>query len=309
MNGRLTVEQAGREVLLCGGAINSPQLLMLSGIGPADHLRTLGIEVVADLPGVGENLQDHLASGAVYSTTKPISLNNAERTRNVLKYLFFRQGPLTSSVAEAGAFIKTRPDAPVPDIQFHFAPVFFRGHGLEPAPGHGFTIGPTLLHPRSRGRILLRSSEPTAPAVIHANYFQSEEDVRVMLAGLKIAHEIAQTRAFAELRGPELAPATWQRPDSELIQVMRETSETLYHPCGTCKMGPANDETAVVDARLRVRGVEGLRVIDASIMPTVVGGNTNAPTIMIAEKAADLLRYPATPNLVEEQSEKAGRES
>ena len=214
-----------------------PRFLMLSGVGPAEHLRAMGIEVLVDLPGVGENLQDHLASGAAYQASQPVSLANAEKPGNVLNYLLFKKGPLTSTIAEAGAFIKTHSDAPAPDIQFHFAPVFFRGHGFEPVPGHGFTIGPTLLHPTSRGRILLRSNDPTAHAVIHAHYFSTEEDVQVMLAGLKVAHEVAHTRAFAPFRGPELEPATWQHPDSEAIQIMRDSAETLYHPAGTCKMG------------------------------------------------------------------------
>jgi choline dehydrogenase len=302
VNGQIETAHANREVLICGGAINSPQILMLSGIGPAAHLKEMGIEVVVDLPGVGENLQDHLASGAAYHSTKPVSLADAQKTGNVLNYLLFKKGPLTSTIAEAGAFIKTRSDAPAPDIQYHFAPTFFKGHGFEPVPGHGFTIAPTLLHPTSRGRILLRSNDPTAHAVIRANYFSTEEDIQVMLAGLKIAHEIAQTRAFAAFRGPELEPGTWQHPDSEAIQVLRESSETLYHPAGTCKMG--NDALAVVDAQLRVRGIEGLRVIDASIMPTVVGGNTNAPTIMIAEKAADMLKHPVMVKQAQEVVEK-----
>lgn len=301
-NGQTETVRANREVLVCGGAINSPQILMLSGIGPAAHLKEMGIEVVVDLPGVGENLQDHLASGAIYQSTKPVSLANAQKPGNVLNYLFFKKGPLTSTIAEAGAFIKTRPDAPAPDIQFHFAPTFFKAHGFEPVPGHGFTIAPTLLHPTSRGRILLRSNDPSVHAVIHANYFSSDEDIQVMLAGLKVAHEIAHTQAFAAFRGLEPEPNTWQRPDSEAMQVLRESSETLYHPAGTCKMG--NDALAVVDAQLRVRGVEGLRVIDASIMPTVVGGNTNAPTIMIAEKAADMLKHPATVKQAAQVAEK-----
>jgi choline dehydrogenase len=301
-NGKLETIHANREVLLCGGAINSPQLLMLSGIGPATHLKELGIEVVEDLPGVGENLQDHLAAGAAYHSTQPVSLADAQKPGNLINYLLFKKGPFTSTIAEAGAFIKTDASAPAPDIQYHFAPTFFKNHGFEPVEGHGFTIAPTLLHPTSRGRILLRSSDPSAHALIHANYFSTEEDVQVMLAGLKIAHEIAHTRAFAPYLGAELEPGTWKRTDSEAIQVLRESSETLYHPAGTCKMG--NDEMAVVDAQLRVRGIEGLRVIDASIMPTVIGGNTNAPTIMIAEKAADMIKQPVAVKQVEEAVEK-----
>lgn len=302
VNGQIETVRANREVLLCGGAINSPQLLMLSGVGPAAHLREMGIEVLVDLPGVGENLQDHLAAGAAYQSTQPVSLANAQKPGNVLNYLLFKKGPFTSTIAEAGAFIKTKADAPAPDIQYHFAPTFFKAHGFEPVPGHGFTIAPTLLHPTSRGRIRLHSSDPSAHAAIRANYFSTDEDIQVMLAGLKLAHDIAHTQAFAPYLGPESEPNTWKRPDSEAIQAMRETSETLYHPAGTCKMG--NDALAVVDAQLRVRGVEGLRVVDASIMPTVVGGNTNAPTIMIAEKAADLLKHPVAVKQTAEVIEK-----
>jgi choline dehydrogenase len=291
-DGKLETERANREVLVCGGAINSPQILMLSGIGPADHLKSVGIEVVADLPGVGENLQDHLVAGAVYNSTRPISLNDAENLKNLLNYLLFKKGPFTSTIAEAGGFVKTQPDLPAPDIQYHFAPVFYKEHGAVQVPGHGFTIGPTLLHPRSRGRILLRSSDPTAHALIHANYLSEEEDAQTLLAGLKLAHELAHTKAFAPYLGEEIEPRTWKRSDQEMIEAIRQSAETIYHPAGTCKMG--TDAMAVVDPELRVRGIEGLRVVDASIMPTVVGGNTNAPTIMIAEKAADLIKNPST---------------
>ncbi|HEU5375313.1 MAG TPA: choline dehydrogenase [Ktedonobacteraceae bacterium] len=283
--------RANREVLVCGGAINSPQILMLSGVGPAEHLRSVGIEVIADLPGVGENLQDHLVAGAAYQSTRPISLNDAEKLGNILTYLFFKRGPFTSTIAESGGFIKTQSDLPAPDIQYHFAPAFFREHGAVKIPGHGFTIGPTLLHPRSRGRILLHSNDPLQHAAIHANYLSEEEDIQSLLAGLKLAHELAHTKAFAPYLGPEMEPQTWKCSDKEMIETICQSAETIYHPAGTCKMG--SDAMAVVDTQLRVRGIEGLRVIDASIMPTVVGGNTNAPTIMIAEKAADMLKRPS----------------
>jgi len=286
--GQIETALARREVLVCGGAINSPQILMLSGIGPADHLRAMGIEVVLDLPGVGENLQDHLVAGVQYHITKPISLNDAESLGNLFTYLLFKRGPLTSTVAESGAFVKTRDELAAPDIQYHFAPVLFRGHGFENIPGHGFTILPTLLHPQGRGRIRLHSSDPFAHAAIHANYLSEEEDIRSLLAGMKLAHELAHTQAFAPFLGAEVEPSSWKASDSETLEVIRQKAETIYHPAGTCKMG--SDSLAVVDAQLRVRGIEGLRVVDASVMPTVVGGNTNAPTIMIAEKAADLLK-------------------
>ncbi|HEX7734010.1 MAG TPA: choline dehydrogenase [Ktedonobacteraceae bacterium] len=297
-NGQPETVRANREVLVCGGAINSPQILMLSGIGPAEHLKSVGIDIVVDLPGVGENLQDHLVAGAAYFSTKPVSLFDAEKLGNQLAYLLFRKGPFTSTIAEAGGFVKTRSELSAPDIQFHFAPVFFKDHGATPAPGHGFTIAPTLLHPRSRGRVRLRSSDPLAHAQIHANYFAEEEDIQTLLAGLKLSHELAHTRAFASFLGAESDPLTWDKSDSEMIEAMRQSGETLYHPAGTCKMG--SDPLAVVDTQLRVRGVEGLRVIDASIMPNVVGGNTNAPTIMIAEKAADIIKHPVAVKQAEE---------
>ncbi len=291
-DGQIETALANREVLVCGGAINSPQILLLSGIGPADHLQSLGIEVVLDLPGVGENLQDHLVAGAVYQSTQPISLSDAEKPGNILNYMLFKKGPFTSTIAEAGGFIKTRSGLPAPDIQYHFAPVFYKAHGFEKIPGHGFTVGPTLLHPRSRGRIRLHSSDPFAHAAIHANYLSDEEDARTLLAGLKLAHELAHTKAFAPFLGAEIEPNTWKRDDSEAIEAIRQSAETIYHPAGTCKMG--TDAMAVVDPQLRVRGIAGLRVIDASIMPTVVGGNTNAPTIMIAEKAAEMIKQPTS---------------
>ena len=297
-DGKLETEQANREVLVCGGAINSPQILMLSGVGPADHLKSVGVEVIADLPGVGENLQDHLVAGAVYNSTQPISLNDSEKLGNLLNYLLFKRGPFTSTIAESGGFIKTRADLPAPDIQYHFAPVFYKEHGAVQVPGHGFTIGPTLLHPRSRGRILLRSSDPAAHALIHANYLSEEEDVQSLLAGLKRAHELAHTKAFASYLGDEIEPQTWKKNDQEMVETIRQSAETIYHPAGTCKMG--SDAMAVVDSELRVRGIEGLRVIDASIMPTVVGGNTNAPTIMIAEKAAEMIKHPSAAKQAEE---------
>ncbi|HEY0757048.1 MAG TPA: choline dehydrogenase [Ktedonobacteraceae bacterium] len=298
VNGQLETVRANREILICGGAVNSPQILLLSGIGPAEHLRAVGIDVLVDLPGVGENLQDHVVAGAAYFSTKPVSLFTAEKLSNQLAYLFFKKGPFTSTIAEAGGFVKTRPDLTLPDIQFHFAPTFFKNHGAEPAPGHGFTIAPTLLHPRSRGRIRLRSSDPLAHAEIHANYFEDAEDIQTLLAGIKLSHELAHTRAFANFLGEENEPSTWKKSDSEIIEVMRQTAETIYHPAGTCKMG--QDALAVVDTQLRVRGVEGLRVIDASIMPNVIGGNTNAPTIMIAEKAAEMIKQPVQAKQAEE---------
>jgi choline dehydrogenase len=281
-------ERADREIILCAGAVGSPQLLMLSGVGPAENLRQLDIPVVCDLPGVGKNLQDHASSGVVYECTKPVSLASAESFSNLLRYLMFKKGPLTSNVAEAGAFIKTSAQAQVPSLQFHFGVGYFVEHGFQQIKGHAFTLGPTLLHPYSRGEIRLRSSNPLDAPSIRANYFSDSRDLDVMLEGVRLARTLAATKAFSGYRGAELHPGPDAKDDNALRAHTIKFTETLYHPVGTCKMG--NDATAVVDSELRVHGVEGLRVVDASIMPTIIGGNTNAPTIMIAEKAADLIK-------------------
>ncbi len=290
-DGAQVEERARREVILCGGAINSPQLLLLSGIGPAEHLKALGIAVVADLPGVGQNLQDHLASGVQYHSKQPVSLFSAEKPVNILNYLLFKKGPLTSNVAEGVAFVKTRPDLLVPDLELLFAPSFFVDHGFGNPPGHGFTIGVVLLHPESKGSLTLRSTNPTDPPVIQPNYLSSERDVQVMIEGLRLARKIGQARALDAYRGDEFLPGEAAQSDADLAEFLRERSETLYHPVGTCRMG--EDPLAVVDPALRVRGVEGLRVVDASVIPTIISGHTNAPSIMIAEKAADLIREQA----------------
>jgi len=279
---------AVREVLLCGGTVNSPQLLMLSGVGPANDLRQLGLPVTADRPAVGANLQDHPIAGLRYRLRRPISLMNAEGAVSVLRYLTTRRGMLTSNVAEAGAFVRTRADDPEPDVQYHVAPVLYEDHGLRPPTEHGFSIGPTLVAPRSVGRLALRSADPTEPPLIDPNYLADEADLTSLVKGLKVGREIALQPALASFRGEELTPGPHVHTDDALAAYVRATCETLYHPAGTCRMGADND--SVVDPDLRVRGVEGLRVVDASVMPTIVRGNTNAPTMMIAEKAADLLR-------------------
>jgi choline dehydrogenase len=287
-NGKPVEYRAGREVLLSGGAINSPQLLLLSGIGPGDALRSLGIPVVADLPGVGQNLQDHLAAPVAYACTCPVSLSGAETFANLLRFLLLRRGPLTSNIAESGGFVRTRPGLPAADVQFHFAPVFYLDHGFTRPEGHGFTIGPTLLHPESRGRIRLRSTDPLAAPAIEPNYLDNPVDLAVLVEGIKLARRLARAKVFDRFRGAEISPSAEFQEDDALADYVRARAETLYHPVGTCKMG--NDPLAVVDSRLRVHGVDGLRVIDASIMPEVVGGNTNAPTLMIAERGAEEIR-------------------
>jgi choline dehydrogenase len=279
------------EVILAGGAINSPQLLMLSGVGPADELRRIGIEVTRDLPGVGQNLQDHPMVSVGYLCTRKISLDGAETLANVLRYFIFKTGPLTSNVAEAGLFLRTREGLPTPDLQLLFGPAYYRGHGLVRRKEHCFGFGPTLITPESRGSISLRSTNPLDAPAIRPNYLSTDADLRRMIEGVRLARRLAHARAFDPFRGTELHPGPDARSDDDIAEFLRNELETLYHPVGTCKMG--SDSRAVVDARLRVHGIERLRVVDASIMPRVPAGNTNAPVIMIAEKAADMIRQDA----------------
>ncbi|MGB7441308.1 MAG: choline dehydrogenase [Coleofasciculaceae cyanobacterium] len=279
--------QVRREVILCGGAINSPQLLMLSGIGSADQLQTLGIPVIKNLPGVGQNLQDHLIAGVIYQCNQPITLDKAGNFKDLLQYLFRKRGLLTSNIAEAGGFIKTKSNLATPDLQFHFAPLYFQNHGFVRREGHFFSLGATLLHPHSQGYISLHSSNFLEPPLIQPNYLTRTEDLECLISGVKLARKVIQTSAFTPYRGEEIFPGRAIQKDEEIANYIRDKVETLYHPVGTCKMG--NDPMAVVNSQLQVHGMEGLRVVDASIMPTIITGNTNAATTMIAEKAADLI--------------------
>lgn len=280
--------RAAGEVILSGGAINSPQLLMLSGVGPAAHLRDVGIQVVADLPGVGRNLQDHLMAVAAHVCTQPVSMMTVEKPINLLRYLIFKRGPLTSNIAEITGFVRTSNDLPRPDIQLMFAPLYYLNHGFTRPDGHGFSVGAVLLHPRSRGTISLRSADPQAAPVIQPNFLDHPDDLATLVKGLRLCRSIAADgQAFAQYRGEEYCPGREAVSDEALAVHVRATAEAVYHPVGTCKMG--DDAIAVVDGELRVHGLDGLRVVDASIMPTITSGNTYAPTLLIAEKAAEMI--------------------
>ncbi|WP_214107753.1 GMC family oxidoreductase [Acrocarpospora catenulata] len=282
----LTV-RASREVILAAGTIGSPQLLMRSGVGDPEVLAADGIEVVHPSKQVGANLMDHLTSGVFLNCPEPITLTGAETLANLLRYLLLRRGMLTTNVGEAVAFIRTTPEEPAPDIELIFAPGPFIDHGLTPKPGHGITIGVILLQPESRGRITLRGGEP----VIDPGYLTAEADLRRLVAGLRVAQKIAEAPALQPFTAGPMAPYQGGESDEELAAWVRERAETLYHPAGTCRMGA--DPDSVVDPELRVRGIDGLRVVDASVLPTLNRGHTHAPVVMVAEKAAELLAKAA----------------
>ena len=285
-------EVAGKEVILSGGAINSPQLLMLSGIGPAAHLRQHGISVVRDLPGVGGNLQDHLDVCTMQRCLRGLSYDHLSDVAVGLQYYLFKQGPGTSNIAETGGFVRsTLAEDERPDIQFHFVPAQLDDHGRNILPGHGYTLHACGLHPRSRGRIHLASASAGDKVRIEAGYLSDPDghDLKVMLEALRLSREILAQPAFAGYRGEELQPGAQVQDEAALVDFIRRRAESIYHPVGTCRMGRVDDPDTVVDSQLRVLGVAGLRVVDASVMPKLVSGNTNAPTMMIAERAADLI--------------------
>jgi len=280
-----------REIILAGGAINSPQLLLLSGIGPADEIRRQGIAVVQDLPGVGRNLQDHLEVYVQYACTEPITLylteNPLTRVAIGAQWFLFKSGLGASAHLEAGAFIRRNAEVPHPDLQYHFLPSLVNDHGRKPIGRHGFQAHVGPMRPTSTGTLRLRSADPMAHPEIQPFYLATEQDRREMRDAVRLTREIFAQRAFDRFRGEEIQPGAAARTDAEIDAFVRAKSDSAYHPCGTCRMG--TDELAVVDGELRLRGIEGLRVVDASIMPSVVSGNLNAPTIMIAEKAADMI--------------------
>lgn len=278
-----TLLRARKEVILSAGAIGSPYLLLRSGVGAPDELRDAGVPIVRELPEVGKNLQDHLSTGVYVECKEPVTLTKAESLVNLLRYIVLRSGMLTTNVGEAVAFIRTSDEEPAPDIELIFAPGPFIDHGLTPPTGHGLTVGVVLLQPESRGRVGLSGRD----VVIDPGYLGAEADVKRLVAGLKTAKQVFATSAMRRYAGGPMAPYWGPESDEELAQWIRERGETLYHPVGTCRMGV--DEESVVDPSLRVRGVEGLRVVDVSIMPTLNRGHTHAPAIMIGEKGAELI--------------------
>jgi choline dehydrogenase len=289
--GNVDAVRARKEVIVAASAFNSPKLLMLSGIGPAEHLKEMGIEVVADRPGVGQNLQDHLEFYMQQHCLQPITLYSKNNWfwKGVIgaQWLFFKKGIGTSNQFEAAAFIRSAPGVKWPDIQYHFLPMAISYDGSSPAKAHGFQAHVGYNMSKSRGQVTLRSPDVAAPPVIQFNYMSEQEDWIKFRHAVRITREIFSQPAFDPYRGPELSPGPRVQSDEQIDAFLREHLEGAYHPCGTCKMGSANDPMAVVDPHCRVIGVEGLRVADSSIFPHVTYGNLNGPSIMTGEKAAD----------------------
>ncbi|MDB5606811.1 MAG: hypothetical protein JWP25_3711 [Bradyrhizobium sp.] len=294
--GVLRTARARKEILISSGAYNSPQLLQLSGVGPAELLQKHGIDIVLDAPGVGHDLQDHLQVRVVMRCTKPITLNDIinHPVRRILagaRYAAFRKGPLTIAAGTSGAFFKTSPRLATPDIQIHFLPFSTDKMGEKLHSFSGFSASVCQLRPESRGSLRIRSADPAAPPEIRINYLATETDRTANVEGLKILRKILQAPALSAYVVEEVDPGAKVSTDEELLNYCRQRGSTIYHPTSTCRMG--NDPLAVVDQRLRVRGIEGLRVVDGSIMPDLVSGNTNAPIVMIAEKASDMILQDA----------------
>jgi choline dehydrogenase len=290
--GRVRTARARREILVSSGAYNSPQLLQLSGVGPADLLKNHGIDIVLDAPGVGNDLQDHLQVRLVTRCAQSITLNDivnhpVRRVMAGLQYAALRKGPLTIAAGTSGAFFKTNPRLASPDIQIHFLPFSTDKMGEKLHAQSGFTASVCQLRPESRGTLRIKSADPSVPPAIHINYLAAETDRRAMIDGVKILRKILAAPAMKPYAVAEVDPGPKVASDDEILDFCRRTGSTVYHPTSTCRMG--NDPLAVVDQRLKVRGIDGLRVVDASIMPDLMSGNTNAPTIMIAEKASDMI--------------------
>lgn len=313
-SGQKHVVHADKEVLLSAGAVQSPQILQLSGIGDPEELAKFGIPVVKALKGVGANLQDHLDVCMSWECPQPITAHSLRKglikTLAIgMNYAFFGKGLGRQQFLESGAFLKSRPDLDRPDLQIHTVAAIMQNHGNTAVPKDGFTFHVCQLRPESRGRVGLRSADPTDDPAIFANYLATEEDRRALREGVRMMRKVAAQSALDPYRTEELFPGKDVETDEQIDAWIRKHAETIYHPVGTCKMGADGDEMAVVDGELKVRGIEGLRVVDASVMPTLVGGNTNAPTIMIAEKISDVIRgraaLPAEDAPVYEDDQKA----
>lgn len=284
--------EASREIVLAAGALATPAIMMRSGLGPAEHLRDMGIDVVKNIPGVGENFQDHVAVPLEARLKEPISLYGHDRgiraAMHMAKYIVTRRGLLSSNIFECGGFVDTGKIGR-PDIQYHFMPSFSLASDGSRDNGHGIGFSACVLRPQSRGHIRLRSADPKDPIRLQANILKEQADVLTMIRGLRLGLDILNTNTIREIIEKRTLPEGDVNSDDALKQHMANHAKTVFHPCGTCKMGADNDATAVVDSTLRVIGVEGLRIADASVMPTVVSGNTNAPTMMIAERAAEFM--------------------
>ncbi len=278
---------ARREVILCGGAINSPQLLLLSGIGPPEQLQRCGIPLRHALPGVGRNLMDHVQVPVAWHCLEPVSLVAKEEPAQRALYREERRGLLSSNLGEAGGFVRLNPASPAPELQYHFGPGWFIRHGFGDPPGHGFTALTGLVATQSVGALALDPDNPQGPPLIDLACLTDERDLQVLLAGVRLAREIVAAPAFDRYRGEEFLPGAEVQDEAGLRHFLREFATTIYHPVGSCKMG--QDEQAVVDERLRLRGLRGLRVADASIMPRIINANTNAPCMMIGAKAAAMI--------------------
>lgn len=291
------VVHAAKEVILSAGAVQSPHILQLSGIGDPEHLAEHGVPVVHALKGVGQNLQDHLDVCLSWECPQPITIYSMRKGIKTLfvglDYLLRRKGIGRQNFLESGAFLRSRPDLDRPDLQIHTVLAIMQDHGKVQIAKDGFTFHVCQLRPESRGSVKLKSADPTADPAIFANYLATEEDRRAVREGVKMMREVARQPALAPYIKSEFAPGEAVQTDAEIDAWIRKAAETIYHPVGTCRMGAAGDPMAVVDAECRVQGLQGLRVVDASVMPTLVGGNTNAPTIMIAEKISDAIRGKA----------------
>jgi len=302
-NGKKQRVRANKEILLCGGAFNSPQTLLLSGVGPKEELKCMNISVTHDLPGVGKNLQEHVDACVLVKSKKtdgftvsPFGL--LKMLPDTLSYLTSKKGKLSNSITQAGAFLKSSPEIEVPDIQMHFVPLLYddSGRNMKLMVQNGYSCHVCVLRPKSRGELTLRSANPRDPIKIDFNFFSDPEDEKTLVNGIKVARKILAANAFDAHRGKEIHPGTEVQSDEEIFKKCKELLGLVYHPVGTCKMG--NDPMAVVDDNLKVHGIDNLRVIDASIMPNIISGNTNATTIVIAEKAADMILQdlPTTEN-------------